>query len=158
MLFIIGFVLASAGLILHIIGTATNEWAVSLTGSFGLWKVCVGDICVKYDQRQIPAKYEACQAFALIGVIAAGLGVLLGLLQIIFAVLGKNAHRLFPFLNWSACLTAGVAIFICIVVWGATIQDDVKNVFDVGYSYILCIVADALIPAGGFLMHAGKKS
>ncbi|KAH9500060.1 hypothetical protein Btru_076502 [Bulinus truncatus] len=157
-LFLIGFAVATTGLVLHIIGVATNKWAVGvvLHNTFGLWKNCLADSCYKVENPS--SKREACQAFAIIGLIAAGGGVLLALLQIVISMAGKSAPRIFPFLISSACFTAGVAIFICIVVWGATIQDENKRLYDVGYSYILSIIADALISAGGFMLYLGGKS
>ncbi|CAL1535349.1 unnamed protein product [Lymnaea stagnalis] len=155
--FYLGLVLLGLGTVLHVIGLATPEWSVEKHGTRtqGLFKGCFLGSCGEYTYKT--SKLEACEAFAIIGMVAGIGATAVSLLIFLLGLLSKNRHRIFSLLVLAGSVVAFIAILICVIIYGVTIHDDISYFFNVGYSFILSIIGGALIPIGGFFVYSASK-
>ncbi|CAL1546898.1 unnamed protein product [Lymnaea stagnalis] len=167
-MFIIG-----VGVLLHIVGLATPEWSAlhegGASGSFGLWKICSddnvkGQICMEYSSEQnYPEEFndsvKACDAFAILGMVASFLGLALAAISVILPIVGKPKNAMLPVISLAGCGASFVFILIAIIVWGAKVHADYleKLTLKIGYSFILSIIGGILIGVGGVLAFIANK-
>ncbi|CAL1539309.1 unnamed protein product [Lymnaea stagnalis] len=157
------------GVLLHVIGLATPNWsAISDKGfyrAYGLWKSCGGTIEAydcdeykfgnKFDESESSVK--ACEAFAILGMLASFLGLAMAALSVLLPIIGKPKNAILPVIALAGCVAAFICILIAIVVWGAKVHAEYLSFLDIGYSFILSIIGGILIVVGGVLAYIGNK-
>ncbi|CAL1539313.1 unnamed protein product [Lymnaea stagnalis] len=155
------------GVLLHLIGLASPEWsALHVNGqsvSYGLWKACLSgiEICGDYPFDTLPDEWKsslrACEAFAILGMLASFLGLAMAAISVLFPMMGKPKNAMFPVISLAGCMAAFICILIAIIVWGAKVHADYLSKLDIGYSFILSIIGGIMIVVGGLLGLIGNE-
>ncbi|XP_059152343.1 epithelial membrane protein 1-like [Physella acuta] len=147
---------AGVGVVLHIVGLATPEWTnlpnIPLFGSrsYGLWQLCAGGNCVDYPTKA--DSLAACEAFAILGMLAGCVAVVFAILQLVFKINGKPQNSKFNLAIIGGCFSAFVCILITVAVWGGEIHEPMTaGNAEIGYSFILSIVGGCLLAIAGGL-------
>ncbi|KAI8761476.1 epithelial membrane protein 1 [Biomphalaria glabrata] len=156
----IGVGLLLIGLILHIVGLATPNWAtISVlreTLTLGLWKSCVRDICFDllpdYSMADI---LNATRAFAIMAMLAGVKGLGLACLHIVRCIQARPETQILRLGTLAAGITALVCVIISCSVYGAGIHKKEADTKDIhtGFSLILSAVGGVTICVGSVIFY-----
>ncbi|KAK3705861.1 hypothetical protein RRG08_058942 [Elysia crispata] len=157
---------AGTGESLHIVGLATPEWTkvelrnegLSVTITLGLWKSCVVSKCItisklsELGRRGALSQIKACEAMAILGMLAGGAALLLAVVKVIMMVMDKEHPKPLG-LGALVCSIVSLALIVtCVVIWFVGVQQG----GEAGYSLGLSIVGAILVPIGGVLSFISR--
>ncbi|PVD32851.1 hypothetical protein C0Q70_08298 [Pomacea canaliculata] len=142
--------------ILGWIAFTTTDWGRMFTFGgdyvgYGLWRICTNLICETNDGWLLEW-YGVVQAFAIIGFVTLNLGFFLVILFMFVATCKCNSDLSF----WNAinCFAGAICWLISIIIFGIKFDDKYDQGYGktVSYSYILAIIALALMIASGIVL------
>ncbi|XP_012943817.1 uncharacterized protein LOC106013226 [Aplysia californica] len=156
---IAGFLVLGLGLLLHLVGLATPEWAVLKAMSDrteGLFVACFRDQpCLNLSP--VPANIKAVRAMVILGLILGAVGGASALMHLVCIFTSRETKAVVPLVVIGTCLAAFIFIIIGIIVYAADYYDPLKESVDLGYSFALCVVGGILLASGGALFFLGDR-
>jgi len=157
-LVLVGIILLTFGVIFAVIGLSTPEWSVREDNvgndASGPFKRCNGNgySCTDIDTFRLSSNHKAVRCFLVVGVIAA----FICLACAAAPILGKEVPN-GPLVVLITAIVAGILLLLASIIWGAGVHDDYSDVYDLGYSFALTLVAAFLLIIGGILIFVGGK-
>ncbi|XP_059142023.1 epithelial membrane protein 1-like [Physella acuta] len=147
--FFIGLVVAGVGLLLEIVGLSTPEWVVNSyhSSTMGLWEACGLGLCVSFTTKS--REIEVCEAFAILGMLAAIAAVAVAVIYLVLAAMGKN-KKVIAIIVAVAAVASLVCVIICVCVFDHYFIPGQGA--KAGYSFILNIIGGILTAIGGVLV------
>lgn len=140
--------LVLSGFVLFVIGFGTHFWSYSEVYGYateGLWLGCYESNCeVIFKYGPLPAWLIATQVFECMGAVAAIAAI--GLVALYIFVPSTKGKRIVCILSALACFAAAGSILLGIIIYGATVQQNLS------WSFAFCIIGAIFFGVASLLL------
>lgn len=149
------------GNLLHIVGLATPVWVqteiLTVSHTKGLWESCLGDTCASYDSDLKADWIKACEALAILGMLAGIVAALLAGCIYKPSLQSSLNHNSLATSTLGAAILSAILILLCVIVFERKNSDTIIS-WGYGYSFFLSVLGLVLIAVGGGFAYTGDSS